>query len=120
MMETPGAIMRARMRALKNSETPSKQKFTVGDDWANTLAKTVSPQKQDRKLLKSLIDINGNEPRPDNEQTPVARRVISDGLGFATSIDLMNSLFGQARSPTKIAKVPAVSKGFEVGVPSPI
>jgi nuclear pore complex protein Nup98-Nup96 len=120
MMETPGAIMRARMRALKNSETPSKQKLTVGDDWANTLAKTVSPQKQDRKLLKSLIDIHGNEPRPDTEQTPVTRRVISDGRGFATSIDLMNSLFGQARSPTKVAKVLAVSKGFEVGVPSPI
>ncbi|KAF8866856.1 hypothetical protein BDZ45DRAFT_667523 [Acephala macrosclerotiorum] len=108
---TPGAI--ARMRALKNSGTPLKQKFSAGDDWANTLKNTISPQKQDRALLKSLIDIHGNEPGPDTEPTPMPRRVVSDGRGFATSIDLMNSLFGQARSPVKAAKVPAKSKGFE-------
>ncbi len=120
MTETPGAIMRARMRALKNSGTPMKQKFSAGDDWASTLKNTISPQKQDRALLKSLIDIHGNEPGIEAEPTPLPKRAVSDGRGFATSIDLMNSLFGQTRSPVKVAKVPAKSKGFEVGFPSHI
>ena len=117
MMETPGAVLRARMRALKSSETPSKNKFSAGDDWANTLQATISPQKQDRALLKSMIEVQGNDARSDSEPTPMPKRVVSDGRGFATSIDLMNSLFGQTRSPVK-AKVPAKPKGFEVGIPS--
>ena len=116
--ETPGGLIRARMRAL-NSASPQKRKFTAGNDWAATLQSTISPKKHDRALLKSLIDIHGDDSRPDSQPTPVPRnRVVSDARGFATSIDLMNSLFGQARSPTKIAKVPAQAKGFEVGVPS--
>lgn len=117
LAETPGAIMRARMRAIK-SGTPVKRSFAAGDDWANTLQATVSPKKQDRALLKSLIDVYGNDSRPEAEPTPTSKRVVSDGRGFATSIDLMNSLFGQARSPVKVSKVPAKSKGFEVGFPS--
>lgn len=117
MAQTPGAIMRARMRAIR-SGTPMKQRFAAGDDWADTLTATVSPKKQDRALLKSLIDLNGNDSRPEGQPTSVQRRVVSTGQGFATSIDLMNSLFGQARSPVKVAKVPAVAKGFEVGAPS--
>ncbi|KAG4426407.1 hypothetical protein IFR04_000590 [Cadophora malorum] len=112
MMETPGAVLRARMRALKSSETPSKNKFSAGNDWANTLQATISPQKQDRALLKSMIEVQGNDARSDSEPTPMPKRVVSDGRGFATSIDLMNSLFGQTRSPVK-AKVPAKPKGFE-------
>jgi nuclear pore complex protein Nup98-Nup96 len=116
--ETPGAIMRARMRAMKNSETPLKRKFMADNDWTKTLKVTISPQKQDRALLKSLIDVHGNDSQPDAEPTSMARRIVSDGRGFATSIDLMNSLFGQTRSPLKAAKVPAKPKGFEVGLPS--
>jgi nuclear pore complex protein Nup98-Nup96 len=116
---TPGALVRARLRAGKNSGTPLKPRFAAGNDWTSTLKTTISPQKQDRALLKSLIDIHGNDMRNDAEPTPAPprNRVISDGRGFATSIDLMNSLFGQARSPVK-AKVPAKPKGFEVGAPS--
>jgi len=113
--DTPGGIMRARMRALKNSTSPEKRDFTMGNDWAGTLTTTISPQKQDRALLKKLIDV-GEEPRPQNEPAPAPRsRIVSDGRGFATSIDLMNSLFGQTKSPVK---APTKSKGFEVGVPS--
>ena len=119
VVDTPGAVVRARLRAAKNSGTPIKSRFALGNDWTSTLKTTISPQKQDRALLKSLIDIHGNDSQPDGEPTPVAprNRVVSDGRGFATSIDLMNSLFGQSRSPVK-AKVPAKAKGFEVGAPS--
>lgn len=114
---TPGGILRARMRAIA-AGTPSKRKFTAGNDWAATLRTTVSPKKQDRALLKSLIDLNGNNCQPSLETDPApTNRGVSDGHGFATSIDLMNSLFGQAKSPTKTAKAPAPSKGFQVGAP---
>jgi nuclear pore complex protein Nup98-Nup96 len=115
--DTPGGVMRARMRALKNSASPVKRNFTAANDWASTLTTTISPQKQDRALLKSLID-GGEESRPNDEAVPARNRVVSDGRGFATSIDLMNSLFGQTKSPVKAAKVSVKSKGFEVGVPS--
>jgi nuclear pore complex protein Nup98-Nup96 len=118
MTETPGAIMRARMRA-KNAGTPMKRQFAASNDWKNALKATISPQKQDRALLKSYAEDHGNDLRTDAEPTPVARRVVSDGRGFGTSIDIFNSLF-PSKSPVKTAKVTAKSRGFEVGVPSRI
>ncbi|TVY57365.1 Nucleoporin [Lachnellula cervina] len=118
-VETPGALARARLRAAQKSETPSKGMFAAGNDWTAALRTTVSPQKQDRALLKSLINIRDTDLQGDAQPTPVAKRVLSDGRGFATSIDLMNSLFGQTKSPAKIAKVPAKGKGFEGGLLSP-
>ncbi|KAG9246509.1 putative nucleoporin [Calycina marina] len=113
---TPGGYAMARMRALKEGTTV-KRKFSVESDWTNALKTTVSPQKQDRALLKSFIDIHGNDARTDTGSATKPRpraRVVSDGCGFATSIDLMNSLFNQTDSPTKkSAKVPVQSKGFE-------
>ncbi len=113
--ETPGATLRARLRVVKNMGTP--QKFAAGGDWTSTLKTTISPQKQDRALLKTLTDLHDNDSS-ELAPNPVPQRVVSDGRGFATSIDLMNSLFGQARSPSKAAKIPATAKGFEVGFPS--
>lgn len=113
-METPGAVQRARQRMLKNADTPMKRTFAAGDDWANTLQATVSPKKQDRALLKSMIDIHGDEQRLDTAQAQ--RRVVSDNRGFLTTIDLMHSLHG-TRSPVKAANIPAKPKGFEVCSP---
>jgi len=108
------------MRAKRTAETPLKRKFVAGNDWASTLRTTISPQKQDRALLKSLIDVHGNEKQTDLVEPEVlaGHRSVSDGRGFATSIDLMNSLFGQAKSPVKTSRVSAKTGGFEVGVPS--
>jgi len=117
--ETPGAIIRARLRA-KNAGTPAKRQFAASNDWANTLKTTISPQKQDRAYLKSLVEEEGDQLRPLGEPTPKPRRVISDGRGFANSIDMMHSLFADHKSPVKTAKATATSKGFQVGFPSPI
>jgi nuclear pore complex protein Nup98-Nup96 len=117
--ETPGAIIRARMRA-KNAGTPAKQPFAASNDWANTLKTTISPQKQDRAYLKSLAEGSADDLPLDGEPTPMPRRVVSDGRGFANSIDLMHSLFPDTKSPVKTAKATATSKGFQVGVPSHI
>ncbi|KAN0106399.1 Nuclear protein 96 domain containing protein [Hyaloscypha variabilis] len=109
---TPGAITRARLRA-KNAGTPVKRQFAASNDWANTLKTTISPQKQDRAYLKSLADEEGDQLRPLGEPTPKPRRVVSDGRGFANSIDMMHSLFPDSKSPVKTAKATATSKGFQ-------
>ncbi|KAG9231097.1 putative nucleoporin [Amylocarpus encephaloides] len=105
------ALVRARMRAVQKAETP-KKKFAAGNDWAATLRKTVSPKKQDRNLLKSQVRFE-DDARPEFQPTPTVRSMVPDGHGFATSIDLMNSLFGQAKSPVKSAKFSATGKGFK-------
>jgi nuclear pore complex protein Nup98-Nup96 len=123
--ETPGAIMRARMRAMRTTGSPLKRKIKFDDnDWAEMLRQSVSPQKQDREQLKRMRDsINNGAILGDDEKDGAANstmrgRVVSDGRGFATSIDLMHSLFGEARSPVKSVKIPQKGKGFEVGLPS--
>ncbi|OWP07149.1 hypothetical protein B2J93_6729 [Marssonina coronariae] len=112
-IETHGAVLRARQRALKASETPLKRKFAPVDDWANTLQATVSPKKQDRALLKSLIDIHAQEQPFDAAPVPMPRRVVSDGRGFANGMELHNSLFPKMRSPVKASNTSAEPKGFE-------
>ncbi|KAH8600415.1 nuclear protein 96-domain-containing protein [Bisporella sp. PMI_857] len=99
--EIPGGSTIARLRALKEG-TPVKRKFTAVQ------------RSRNRALLKSLIDFHGNDSRLGADPIPVPRaRVVSDGRGFATSIDLMNSLFSQTGSPTKkLQKAPAQAKGI--------
>ncbi|KAL7951641.1 nuclear protein 96 domain-containing protein [Trichoderma barbatum] len=118
---TPGGILRARMRAMKDSVGPVKLEVADGDDWMEMLRKTVSPMKRDRHLLKEMagssgkqggktvtFDLDDDEPdfrkssiwgrsmaRPDRKNGPAANAQVGmdQGRGFATSIDLMNSLF---------------------------
>jgi nuclear pore complex protein Nup98-Nup96 len=123
--ETPGAIMRARMRAMRTTGSPLKRKIKFDDnDWTEMLRQSVSPQKQDREQLKRMRDsinngaVLGGDEKDGAPTSTMRGRVVSDGRGFATSIDLMHSLFGEARSPVKSAKLPQKGKGFEVGLPS--
>lgn len=117
---TPGGILRARMRAMKDSAGPVKLEVADGDDWTEMLRKTVSPMKRDRQLAKELTGSSSKrgsksvsfdvdeEPdfrkssiwgrsaaRPDRKDGHAAGTQIGmeQGRGFATSIDLMNSLF---------------------------
>ncbi|KAI1141827.1 nuclear protein 96-domain-containing protein [Hypoxylon sp. FL0543] len=102
VQETPAGIMRARMRAIKSSSTPMKVQVSSGDDWMDMLSKTISPQKRDRALLKTLNEADhhrGNDS--SREASPSKKRVVPEGRGFATSIDLMNSLFEKARAPAE-------------------
>ncbi|KAF4122690.1 nuclear pore complex protein Nup98-Nup96 [Geosmithia morbida] len=119
-MGTPGGILRARMRALKGSNDPVQLEVADGDDWTEMLRKTVSPAKRDRQLLR---EINEGSPTrrtgqfsefDDSDGDDVLRKssvwrkstadkdrlaatstrlAMDKGRGFATSIDLMNSLF---------------------------
>ncbi|KAJ3956354.1 hypothetical protein N0V92_007108 [Colletotrichum tropicale] len=104
--ETPGGILRARMRALKGSATPIKLQVAGGDEWMNMLQRSVSPQKRDRTFLRSVNEIASRSHAAETDMGQKGR-VVSDGRGFATSIDLMNSLFEKAKAPTA-----APSRGF--------
>lgn len=115
--ETPGGILRARMRAAKGSATPVRLQVADGDEWMDMLHKSVSPQKRDRALLRSTLQRSTEDEKVPSMTT--SNRVVSDGRGFATSIDLMNSLFEKAKAP-----VPAKTGGsvgfVQVGTRVPV
>lgn len=117
--EMPGGIMRARMRALKVSSTPLRLQVADGDDWMDMLQKTISPQKRDRAALKTINEEETYESLKESvrkEVSPAKPRPVSDGRGFATSIDLMNSLFEKPKSPVRsTAPVTIPTSGFKVG-----
>lgn len=118
MPPTPGGILRARMRLEQG--TPLKKKVMFADDnedWATMLQQTVSPQKRDRAELKRIRDDEAEAEFSGSPSKMTAKnRVVSDGRGFATSIDLMHSLFGETKSPMKArAADKPKSSGFEVG-----
>ncbi|KAK0765027.1 hypothetical protein N5P37_002501 [Trichoderma harzianum] len=125
---TPGGILRARMRAMKDSAGPVKLEVADGDDWMEMLRKTVSPMKRDRHLLREVagptskqgktvtFDLDDESDfrkssiwgrsmsRPDrkNGAATGAQIGMDQGRGFATSIDLMNSLFEKPKpKPTR-------------------
>ncbi|KAH9885546.1 nuclear protein 96-domain-containing protein [Xylariomycetidae sp. FL2044] len=115
--ETPAGIMRARMRAIKGSATPMKVQVAAGDDWMDMLTKTISPQKRDRALLRSMYEADNYRAAATEETTrepsPAKRRVVSDGRGFATSIDLMNSLFDKAKAPAENLQASVRANGMK-------
>lgn len=117
VQETPAGIMRARMRAIKGAETPRKVQVTAGDDWADMLTKTISPAKRDRALLKSLREADKYHIADETAQdrSPAKKRIVPDGRGFATSIDLMNSLFEKAKMPAESLQSSVRAKGVKVG-----
>ncbi|KOS17415.1 Nucleoporin nup189 [Escovopsis weberi] len=115
----PGGILRARMRAMKHSVGPVKLEVADGNDWTGMLRKSVNPVKRDRHLLREMVDspgrksvrfrnLNDDEER-DFRKSSIWGKSLSrpektagfgastmgmdQGQGFATSIDLMNSLF---------------------------
>ncbi len=97
--------------------TPGKGNFNVGGDWAEELQRTISPRKQDRQALRETQTLLLKDRDVDEEQTPNAE-MSGKGTGskLATSIDLMNSLFGQeqARRNGRNAKQVANGKCVKV------
>ncbi|KAI1473053.1 nuclear protein 96-domain-containing protein [Daldinia caldariorum] len=113
--ETPAGIMRARMRAIKGSSTPMKVQVSSGDDWMDMLSKTISPKKRDRALLKTIHETDQYRALDEapRETSPTKKRIVSDSRGFATSIDLMNSLFEKAKTPAENLQASVRPKGVK-------
>ena len=97
--------------------TPGKGTFNVGGDWAEELQRTISPRKQDRQALRETQAHFLKDHVEDEGRTPNAK-LNGKGTGpkLATSIDLMNSLFGQeqARRNGRNAKQATKGKGVKV------
>ncbi|KAF5018281.1 hypothetical protein F66182_9746 [Fusarium sp. NRRL 66182] len=135
---TPGGILRARMRAVKDSAGPVQLEVADGDDWMEMLRKTVSPVKRDRQLLRELndspsrqtgllidLDKSGADtlrkssiwrksPVKNDRLDNIATSTIGmdKGRGFATSIDLMNSLFEKPKPAPQKFRASIPGKGF--------
>ena len=97
--------------------TPGKGTFNVSGDWAEELQRTISPRKQDRQALRETQAHLLKDRDEEEEKTPNAK-LNGKGTGskLATSIDLMNSLFGQeqARRNGRNAKQATKGKGVKV------
>lgn len=115
VQETPAGIMRARMRAIKGSATPMKVQVSSGDDWMDMLSKTISPQKRDRALLRTMNEAAEHRTVDEHvrDRSPTKKRIVSDSRGFATSIDLMNSLFEKAKAPAENLQASVRPKGVK-------
>jgi nuclear pore complex protein Nup98-Nup96 len=118
--QLPAGIMRARMRALKKSTAPTRIQVAGGDDWTEVLQQSVrAPRRMDRSTLRAL---NESGAAWDGEERgsplPRSRNGASDGAGFATSIDLMKSLFEQAKAPLQPEQTLSSTGFVKVGAPA--
>ena len=109
----PMSIMRkSRMNALSN--TPRKRSLFEGNDWADQLQRTISPRKQDRKALResqAMLFRDSEIPRFEMPEIQPAPKNMGE---ITTSIDLMNSLFGQEEARRSVSGKSKGKKGFEV------
>ncbi|CAK7264012.1 hypothetical protein SEPCBS57363_000855 [Sporothrix epigloea] len=124
VQEMPAGITRARLRAIKESNAPLNLQVADGDNWMEMLQKTVSPRKRDRVALKALgedgvvgkANWSGSVARYEkkaNTSAAVRSLAANDNRGFATSIDLMNSLFENTKAPeTQAPETIAPAKSF--------
>ncbi|OJD16402.1 hypothetical protein AJ78_03432 [Emergomyces pasteurianus Ep9510] len=98
--------------------TPSHARLDLGGNWAEQLQRTISPRKQDRQALREIQgNVFADKNDEDGGSTPTkSTRPSRQGPGFATSIDLMNSLFPQANTgggQGKLHGKDAKAKGFQ-------
>ena len=97
--------------------TPGKGLFSVSADWAEELQRTISPRKQDRQALRETQAHVLEDREVGQERRPNAALGGKGTPKLATSIDLMNSLFGQEqarRSGRKAKQATENGKGLKV------
>lgn len=108
----PKSILKASQPLCSIMGTPGKGKLVFEEDWADQLQRTVSPKKQDRQVLR---ETQGTVLKERDENVPKMSQSINNGKPFATSIDLMNSLFGQDTGRKSVAQSKkGAGRGFEV------
>ncbi|KKA29875.1 hypothetical protein TD95_004945 [Thielaviopsis punctulata] len=99
-LEAPGGgVIRARMRALKTSAGPVRVEVTDGDDWLDMLQKTVAPVKRNQlnEIAVSSLSADAYALAQSKDEDLEPLGIVGDGHGFATTIDLMNSLFERSK-----------------------
>lgn len=91
--------------------TPAKSTFNLSGGWAEQLQRTISPRKQDRQALRDTQARVLEDQDEDVEKTPSASVRGNGIVRMETSIDLMNSLFGQEQVRRKGPKTREATKG---------
>ncbi|MCJ1465952.1 hypothetical protein MMC07_004571 [Pseudocyphellaria aurata] len=110
----PKSILKVTHQDQFGNGTP--RNFNPSGDWAEELQRTISPRKQDRQALRETQGHVLDDQGVSHKGTPKAAWKLNvASTKFATSIDLMNSLFGQeeARKTGRGIKQTAKGKGFE-------
>lgn len=118
----PKSILKASQGFRTSFGTPSRAKPIIGADWASQLQRTISPKKQDRQALRESQGIFSTAPFSqvprDRPQVNFAAstKINKEAKPFATSIDLMNSLFGHStgKTTTKNPQQAPKNSGFQV------
>ncbi|KAK4665853.1 hypothetical protein QC763_409030 [Podospora pseudopauciseta] len=110
----PAGIVRARMRALKKSTAPTKIEVAGGDDWTQILQASVrAPRTVDRATLRELNETGAVWDMKDRgSPAPKDVAVNNNDDGFATSLDLMKSLFQQTKGGPTQSSQASPAKGF--------
>jgi nuclear pore complex protein Nup98-Nup96 len=104
-------------RSRYDSPSANSVRLDLDGNWAEQLQRTISPRKQDRQALRELQE-NAFSNKSTLGQIQESKQIAAsvEQPGFATSIDLMNSLFrrpGQAPGKKQQDKKTA----FEVRTP---
>lgn len=109
----PKSILKVTHQDQFGDGTP--RRFNPSGDWAEELQRTISPRKQDRQALRETQGLVFDDQGISGEGTPKAIwKPNGASTKLATSIDLMNSLFGHERRTGQGVKQTAKGKGFEV------
>ncbi|KAF2104111.1 hypothetical protein NA57DRAFT_50958 [Rhizodiscina lignyota] len=92
-------------------DTPAKNRFILESNWTEQLQRTASPRKQNRQVLR---ESQATILKTQEEISAIPKPIGAD-KGFATSIDIMKSLFGRSENGYAGAtkKQGAEGKGFE-------
>jgi nuclear pore complex protein Nup98-Nup96 len=93
---TPRPTLKASMRPWG---TPGRPLLDLDGDWAEQLQRTISPRKQNRETLRNLQ----SKVLLDRAYEPIQPQRAANEKEFRTSIDVMNSLFGQHQQRVKEA-----------------
>ncbi|KAL8734462.1 MAG: hypothetical protein Q9181_003165 [Wetmoreana brouardii] len=92
--------------------TPGKLDFNESGDWAEELRRTISPRKQDRQALRESQARVMQSPSNKNDTTPKANiKHNTIQPGFATTMDLMNSIFPREKDQRTKGNVRKAGQG---------
>ena len=110
----PKSILKPSWQSFDGAGTPRALKLSANDAWADQLQRTISPRKQNREALRRSQAYILTDSHSGHKEEAKAK--YGGEKDIATSIDLMNSIFGkeQLRKSQREAKQPSKGKGFEV------
>ncbi|KAL8709554.1 MAG: hypothetical protein Q9225_007432, partial [Loekoesia sp. 1 TL-2023] len=107
-------------QTIQGLETPGRLEFNEDGDWAEELRRTISPRKQDRQALRESQARVMQPKRDEIDTTPKASSHQHTARpGFATTMDLMNSIFPKEKGRRAEGNSGRAGKGKAFQYPYP-